>query len=57
MADVIDTWLTNGPSGFPAAIQDILATQNPTTAAAVGIVRSDAYDRAVLNALNTALGG
>jgi hypothetical protein len=57
MSDVIDTWIANGPSGFPTAIQTILATQNATQAAAVGIVRSDAYERALLNAVNTALGG
>jgi hypothetical protein len=57
MSDVVDQWLANGPSGLPAAIQTVLGTQNPTEVAAVGIVRTQQYERALLSALNKALGG
>lgn len=51
MSDVIDQWIADGPGAFGPLTQAILETQNPTEAAEVGIVRTDAYDRAVLNAI------
>jgi hypothetical protein len=57
MTDVISTWIASGPSGLPAAIQDVLATQIATEVASVGIVRTAAYEAALLNAVNAALGG
>jgi hypothetical protein len=52
MSDVISQWIADGPSSFGPLTQAILATQNPTVAAQVGIVRTDAYERAILDAIS-----
>lgn len=59
MSDVVQTWLDAGgdTSSFPTEIQAVLATQVASQVASVGIVRTEAYDRALLNAVNEALGG
>lgn len=51
MSDVISEWLANGPSGFGPLTQSILATQNPTQVEAVGLVRTEAFVGAVLDAI------
>ena len=51
MSDVISEWIADGPSGFGPLTQAILATQNPVPASQVGIVASQAFWRAVVNAI------
>jgi hypothetical protein len=50
--DVVETWIAAGGStaGFGPLTADILETQSATQAAAVGVVPSQAFLRALINA-------
>jgi hypothetical protein len=50
MSDVIETWLANGPSGFGTLTQALLETQNATQVASAGVVVSQAFLRALIDA-------
>ena len=50
MSDVIETWLADGASGFGTLTQALLSTQNPTPVAEVGLVVSQEFLRALVNA-------
>lgn len=50
MSDVITEWLANGPSGFGPLTQALLSTQNATQASQVGIVVTQEFLRALIDA-------
>ncbi len=50
MSDVVSEWLTNGPSGFGTLTQAILSTQNASEVSSVGIVASQQFLRALIDA-------
>jgi hypothetical protein len=50
MSDVVSTWIANSPSGFGALTQALLETQDATQVASAGVVPSQAFIRALINA-------
>lgn len=48
--DVITAWLANGPSGFGPLTQDLLSTQDATQVQQAGVVVSQAFLRALIDA-------
>jgi hypothetical protein len=47
---VVSQWIANGPSGFGPRTQALLATQNPTQVAEAGVVVSQAFLSALIDA-------
>jgi hypothetical protein len=50
MSDVVTTWLESGAAGFGPLTQAVLETQDATQVAAAGIVASQAFLRALIDA-------